>query len=82
MKFRKKPIVVEAVQCTGSNLEELRAFVPEDFRYNKIGEPLGIMTLEGMMTISEGDWIIRGIAGEFYPCKPSIFEKTYEEVVE
>jgi len=82
MKFRKKPIVIEAVQVTGDNLEELRAFVPEHFRNNKVNEPLGIVTLEGVMNISKGDWIIKGINGEFYPCKPSIFEKTYEEVVE
>jgi hypothetical protein len=80
MKFRKKPVVIEAVQWTGENLEELRAFVPEEFRHNKIHEPMGIWTLEGVMTIKEGDWIIKGVEGEFYPCKPDIFEATYEAV--
>lgn len=80
MKFRKKPVVIEAVQWTGSNLDELRAFVPKEFRHNKIHQPMGIVTLEGVVTVSEGDWIIRGIKGEFYPCKPDIFEKTHEAV--
>ena len=79
-KYRKKPIIIEAVQWTGSNLEELRDFVPEEFRYNKISAPMGIRPLEGVMTISVGDWIIKGIQGEFYPCKPDIFEATYEAV--
>ena len=79
-KYRKKPIIIEAVQWTGDNLEELRDFVPEEFRYNKVSEPMGIRTLEGVMTVSVGDWIIKGIQGEFYPCKPDIFEATYEAV--
>lgn len=78
MKFRKKPVVIEAVQWTGNNLDELRAFVPEEFRHNKINQPLGIITLEGVMTVSEGDFIIKGVKGEFYPCKPDIFAMTYE----
>lgn len=80
MKFRKKPVVVEAVQWNGNNLDELRAFVPEEFRHNKINQPMGIVTLEGVMTVSDGDWIIKGVRGEFYPCKPDIFEETYEAV--
>ncbi len=82
MKFRKKPVIVEAVQWKGNNLEELKAFVPKEFRHNKIHEPMGIITRKGVMTISEGDWIIKGVHGEFYPCKPDIFEKTYEAVIE
>lgn len=80
MNYRKKPRIVQAVQFTGANLEELRAFVPEEFRDNRIGRPLGIVTLEGIMHISKGDWIIRGIKGEYYPCKPDVFEATYEKV--
>jgi len=79
-KFRKKPVVIEAVQWRGNNLDELREFVPKEFRHNKVNEPLGIITLEGPLTISEGDWIIKGIKGEFYPCKPDIFAATYEAV--
>jgi hypothetical protein len=80
MKFRKKPVVVQAVQWNGNNLDELRAFVPEEFRHNKINQPMGIVTLEGVMTVSDGDWIIKGVRGEFYPCKPDIFKETYEAV--
>ena len=78
MKYKSKPKVIEAVQWTGNNLEEMRAFVPEEFRHNKIHEPMGIVTLEGVMTVSEGDFIIKGIKGEFYACKPDIFERSYE----
>jgi hypothetical protein len=79
-KYRKKPVVIEAVQWTGNNLEELRSFVPEEHRHNRINEPIGIKTLEGIMTISEGDFVIRGVKGEYYPCKPDIFEATYDVV--
>lgn len=82
MKFRTKPVVKEAVQWTGNNLDELCKFVPEEFRHNKIHQPMGIVTLEGVMTISEGDWIVKGLRGEFYPVKPDIFELTYERVEE
>jgi len=79
MRYRKKPVVIEAIQYTGENLDELRAFVPEEFRNNKIYEPLGIKTLEGVLNISQGDYIIKGVKGEFYPCKPDVFEMTYEK---
>jgi hypothetical protein len=79
VKYRKKPVVIDAVKWTGENLDELRAFVPEEFRHNKINQPMGIITLEGVMTVSEGDYIIKGVKGEFYPCKPDIFEMTYEK---
>ncbi len=69
---------IEALQWTGSNLEELRAFVPESFRDNRIGVAMGIKTLEGVMTVSEGDYIIKGLKGEFYPCKPDIFALKYQ----
>lgn len=61
MKFRKKPVVIEAYQT---------------------GVPLDIETLEGVMHAEPGDWIITGVNGEKYPCKPDIFEKTYEPVEE
>lgn len=80
MKYRKKPVEIEALQYTGENMDELRAFVPNDWRDNRINQPLGIKTLEGVMTISEGDYIIKGIKGEFYPCKPDVFELTYEKI--
>jgi hypothetical protein len=80
MKFRKRPVVIEAVQYLGEeNWYEVQNFLlvayqPEPPRV------LGIETLEGTMTVSLGDWIIRGVAGEFYPCKPDIFAATYEPV--
>lgn len=82
MKFKKKPVEVEAVQWTGNNLSELCQFVPEEFRHDKIHQPMGIVTLEGVLTVTEGDWIIKGVKGEFYPCKPDVFELTYEPVSE
>jgi hypothetical protein len=80
MKYRKKPVVIEAVQFTGKNDAEVMAFCPiardpVDKKPNLI-----IPTLEGEHLCSVGDWVIKGVAGEFYPCKPDIFERTYEKV--
>ena len=93
VRYRKKPVEIEAVQWTGLNLEEIKAFVGESLIYNiidttwKVGKGrtcvlMKIKTLEGDMIASEGDYIIKGISGEFYPCKPDIFKATYEEVEE
>lgn len=77
-KFRKIPVVIDAVQWTGANLGEIQAFYKP---YNiLVGDEIHIHTLEGTMVASKGDWIIKGVKGEFYPCKPDIFEKTYEKV--
>lgn len=76
MKYRKKPVVVEAIQYTDNNLLDVVKFCGEGntiFDYY-----LYIVTLEGNMRVSKGDYIIKGIHGEFYPCKPDIFEETYE----
>ena len=73
----KKPVTVEAVQWTGDNFVEIDQFITvlhETFPKDGI---VKIPTLEGEMTASLGDWIIKGVNGEFYPCKPDIFEKTY-----
>ena len=87
MKYRKKPVVVEAIQYTGSNGPEIRCWsdrlafespVLEPTPHNPRGDYLQIKTLEGTTTAIPGDWIIKGVAGEFYPCKPDIFEQTYE----
>lgn len=91
MKYRKKSAEVEAVQWNGLNLEEVKAFVGEFLIYDIIdtawevgkGAPhvnMKIKTLEGDMRADKGDFIIKGVNGEFYPCKPDIFEKTYEAV--
>ena len=80
-KYRKKPIVIEAIQWTGDNLDDICKKFP-DFRlkYTISEDVLGIYTLEGVMWASKGDYIIQGIQDEFYPCKPDIFKETYEEV--
>ena len=82
-KFRKKPVVIEAIQWTGNNLEEVRKFGDDAIGIWWFNHgTLQIKTLEGNMTASPNDWIIRGIEGECYPCKPSIFEATYEPMEE
>ena len=78
-KFRKKPVMIEAIQWTGNNLEEIKDFM-RYYEYAK--KNLIIHTLEGKMIAQVNDWIIRGVQGEYYPCKPDIFEKTYEPVVD
>lgn len=78
-KFRKKPVMIEAIQWTGNNLEEIKDFMG-CYEYAK--KNLIIHTLEGKMIAQVNDWIIRGVQGEYYPCKPDIFEKTYEPVVD
>lgn len=82
MKFRKLPVVVDAVQFTGDNWDELSEHFG-DFEVDSVwvdGDNLVLVTLEGEMTAKVGDWIVRGVKGEFYPCKPDIFEQTYERV--
>ena len=87
MKYRKKPVVIEAIQWTGKNDEEFFDFSNQSFesagKYfigNTTNETLSIETLEGTMIANVGDYIIKGVSGEFYPCKPDIFEKTYDKV--
>ena len=77
--FRKKPVVIQALQFNG-NFDEMEEFVGGDAEFRD-GQLL-IATLEGPIRASKGDWIIKGVKGEFYPCKPDIFEATYEEVTE
>ena len=81
MKYRKKPVIIEAIRWTGTSvsLGELETVFNKRFKTNAWNE-IEIDTLEGTMRASEGDYIIKGINGEFYPCKPDIFEKTYEEI--
>jgi hypothetical protein len=68
-KYRKKPVTIEAIQW-------------DDYESIVIGEGLTIDTIEGIMKADIGDYIIKGVNGEFYPCKPDIFAKTYDEVTE
>jgi len=85
-KYRKRPVVVEAVQWTGKNTSVLCRFCPTATKaYNPFGgkiDHLIIPTLEGNHKAQKSDWIIKGVKGEFYPCKPDIFEQTYEKVEE
>jgi len=79
--YKKKPVVIEAIQYTGDpdNIDELKEFVTCGFKTNK-DNTLTVPTLEGEHIASIGDYIIKGVEGEFYPCKPRIFNKTYDEV--
>lgn len=94
MKYRKKPVVIDAFKWTGDQnqtedpewvieaLKDGTVFIPlVDWAIEKYGKPImEINTLEGVMIASQGDYIIQGVQGELYPCKPDIFELTYEKV--
>lgn len=77
--YRKKPVVIEAVQLIGENFAEVIGFCP-DAVYHTNPPEIVIPTLGGNMIASPGDFIIRGVRGEYYPCKPDIFEATYDLV--
>ena len=82
--FRKKPLIIQACQLTPNNLEEVELWCHGSLRGIKLARKdweLEIFTLEGNLRANIGDWIIKGVEGEFYPCKASIFETTYEEVI-
>ena len=89
MKFRKKPVVIEAIQFDGTinSMLEIEAVFPSLVSNNSNWKAhevrfWKIWTLEGGLEVSKGDWIIKGIKGEFYPCKPDVFEMTYDCVDE
>jgi hypothetical protein len=93
-KYRKKPVVIEAIRWTGSNEIEIMDFVgkklqvtspPRQMEFDRDDIPdsayaIIIPTDEGNMRADRNDFIIKGVRGEFYPCKPDVFEKTYEKV--
>lgn len=79
MKFRKKPVEVEAKQWWPRSHENRTGTITGVIEGDG-GELAWVNTLEGLLCVRPGDWIIKGVAGEFYPCKPEIFEKTYEPV--
>lgn len=84
-KFRKKPIVIEAIRYepeTPCNLAEVARFIGVDGFISSVTGDVVVSTLEGAMYASPGDWLIRGIQNELYPCKADIFEATYERVNE
>lgn len=78
-RYRKRPVVIDAVEWTGANLDEVKAFAGDAVEYVP-RHGLIVHTLEGDFDAALGDMIIRGVKGEFYPCKPDIFELTYEPV--
>lgn len=82
MKYRKKPVVVEAVQWRGDNVDEVKEFVGQFLLVDSILQRMYISTLEGRMEVKLNDYIIKGVDREFYPCKPAVFEKTYDIVEE
>lgn len=88
MKYRKKPVIIEAIQFEDNSdrIIEIHEFMGGDtirVNYEDKDNPyLKIETLEGIMKASVGDYIIKGVNGEFYPCKSDIFEKTYERVID
>lgn len=85
MKYRKKPVVIEAIQIRADNEDELMTFLDGAGHTCVKGAGRRVLsvvidTLEGVMIGNPGDWIIKGVRGEFYPCKPDIFDETYEPV--
>lgn len=84
MKYRKKPVVIEAFQFAGGRTEPgwPEGWLESEHRFSESGDAVFILTLEGEHRGDIGDFIIKGVKGEFYPCKPDIFEKTYEKVEE
>ena len=91
MKYRKKPVVIEAIRWTGKNRGEIRFFCRRGVFFSSARQDtegfttewsLLIDSREGIMRAETGDYIIKGVNGEFYPCKPDVFEKTYERVEE
>ncbi|MCG2963705.1 hypothetical protein KZ308_28620, partial [Escherichia coli] len=66
-------------QYTGDNINDVARFVGDEPNWSPLSDSYDIETLEGTMTAQHGDWIIKGVQGEFYPCKPDIFKQTYEE---
>ena len=81
MKIRKKPIVLDAIQWTGDNYDEVKAFYPDCYKTDASSCLTFIIpTLEGDLHVSKGDIIVKGVEGEFYPIKHAIFLKTYDIV--
>jgi hypothetical protein len=81
--FTKKPVTIEARQFDSSNGDELVAWITESGKLaSHTVKFLFVETLEGTHTANHGDWIIKGVKGEFYPCKPDIFEMTYTRATE
>jgi hypothetical protein len=80
-KYIKRPLVIEAIQFNGANIEDIRLFAGKKLSaYSATEGKLYISTLEGMMLVSQYDFVVKGIKGEFYPIKQDIFEDSYDEL--
>jgi len=79
MKYRRKPVVIEAIQYTGNNMLDLISFTERKASFINESDRLIIYTLEGSIIADSGDYIVKSINGGFYPCKPDIFEASYRE---
>ncbi len=82
-KYRKLPVEIEAVQVNDENMDNIVRWINSNSQRrcaNTHKDEIDIFTLEGNMRAQVGDWVIRGIAGEFYPCRDDIFRETYEEI--
>ena len=80
MKYRKKPVEIEAIKYDGENRKEIEQFVGKSLVMYLSDSSIMIPTLEGEHIATVDDWIIKGVKGEFYPCKPDIFRMTYDIV--
>jgi len=81
--YRKKPVVVEVMRLTDETMWKVRDWIGDrvkEWCWDEVEKYIYIKTLEGNMLAREGDWIIKGVKGEFYPCQPDIFEMTYEHL--
>lgn len=80
--FRKKPVEVEAMQFTGDNYEEVISWADSDDVYRRTFESdrIEVVTHHGLAQAEKGDWVVKGVDGEFYPCRPDVFEKTYHRI--
>lgn len=79
-KYRKKPVIIEAIQWTGTNADEIKSFIDPDKCHILNTGDIVVSTLEGPRIPSINDFIVKGVEGEFYPCKPSIFNLSHELV--
>lgn len=81
-QYKTKPFIIEAVQWTGDNIEEIKQFCNNSITFTNLGEYylISIHTLEGIMQASRGDYIIKGALGEYYPCDERVFNMKYEEI--
>lgn len=82
MKFKHKPIIIEAARWNGSNLDDISALGgATEYSQDFLGDELVIKTLEGEMIVGKGDWVVKGVKGELYPVKDAIFISIYDLIL-